>query len=552
MLNTLWKSPADLDHQIPSHHDNDNSLVSRSGLRNVVIFCSTRVWRGGPKLLLQITAFLLTIFILFGLLPERLSGGGFSSGYKGILPWKTEPLPEANLRLVVFGSPDIVGSAVDGTQSRRTWTEELCEELNCTSHISLVPSGDSSRGFVSNNLYEQEVQNLLNVTRHTDIMDKPALDYNYVAQQYPVPSSQVPDLAAQVQKFLAMPPPEDTPRETLWIFTFGTWEIWHLAAMPRQEAQELIGSMVDLIFSQAELLYRESLDPTSIAYSDFWSNATKSQVTELTAPGAIHKVDERRFESFRVLIPQLFDISLTPGWRGRPKPPFPNTPAEQTRNAAELTRLWNEEVDYGIAGWRQKATKKPEGFDAEKVEEEPGKQKRADSPEEVGHGEDPSKEDDGEKSSEGGTLRKYLPASFFSSNKAKTNETEEERVILAPYPLRNGWQLNPAKAILDAMTEEEMQRLEVMDSRGHGTLSVNDSMRFLDVWTPCVRAKTADLTVDMEEMDQECQIPDDHLFYDSFTVSERAIKGVAKKMAEDILENLFDRKPKSSWYRRLA
>ncbi|KAM0419023.1 hypothetical protein ACHAPT_012074 [Fusarium lateritium] len=409
-----------------------------------------------------------------------------------------------------------MGSATDASRSRRTWTEQLCEELNCTSHISLVPSGGPNKGLVNNTLYEVVMQELLDITRHTDVQEKPALDFNHLSEQYPAPY-EVPSLADQVQEFLAMPPPEATPRETMWIFTFGTWEIWNMAAMPRENAEELIDIMTDEIVEQAEILYRASLDPTSVAYSDFWTNATESQVKELTAPGAIEKVDERKFESFRILIPTLFDISLTPGWSGRPRPPSPNSLAEQTRNAAELTRHWNRMVSFAVSQWREKGTQKPDGLEEEEAEKS-SKAKRDDTSNEAEH--------------------------------INETETAGERVILAPYPLRTGFKLNPVKSILDAMTEGEMQRTKVADSLGRGTLSSNDTMRFLDVWTPCVKGKTDDLVLDTKELTAECQAPDDHLFYDSFTISERAMKGVTKAMAEDIHENMFDRNIKKGWWGR--
>lgn len=371
-----------------------------------------------------------------------------------------------------------------------------------------MPSGGPSKGLVNSTLYEVAIQKLLDITRHTDVKEKPALDYDYLSEQYPAPF-QVPSLADQVQEFLAMPPPEATPRETLWVFTFGTWEIWNMAAMPRDHSQELIDIMTDEIIDQAEILYRASLDPNSVAYSDFWANATESQVRELTAPGAIDKVDERRFESFRILIPTLFDISLTPGWSGRPKPPSPNSLAEQTRNAAELTRYWNRMVTFAISQWREKGTQKPEGL-AEEGAEEPSKTKRDDS--------------------------------------ANQAENAGHQVILAPYPLRTGLKLDPVKPILNAITEEEMHRARVVDSLGRGTVAGNDSMRFADVWTPCVMGKTDDLVLETKQLTADCQAPDDHLFYDPFTVSERAMEGVVKVMAGEIRENMFDRNIKKGWW----
>lgn len=316
-----------------------------------------------------------------------------------------------------------------------------------------------------------------------------------------------------------MPPPEKTPRETLWVFSFGTWEVWNMAAMPRKESEDAITTMIRQILDQAEVLYERSLDPTSIAYSDFWTNATEAQISELTAPGALDKVDRRRFESFRILVPMIFDLSLTPGWQGRQKPPTPNTVVEQTRNAAELTKYWNQEVDFALAEWKERTTKKPKRptTNAEASE----MNKRTESVESTKHGED-AKE----------------PAKMTSEN---------ERVIQAPYPMRNGLMVDVGQAVLDAMTEGEMERAAVVDLRGRGTLSGNDSMRFSDVWTPCVRGDMTDLTIDEKQITPECEIEDDHLFYDSFTISERAMKGVVKAILEDVKEELFKPEEKRGW-----
>ncbi|KAK7403694.1 hypothetical protein QQX98_010538 [Neonectria punicea] len=517
MITSLWQSPTSLDH-----NPNEGSSLARA-----ILFCSTRAWRGGLRIILQISAIFITIFIIFGLLPERL-GGSPLTNYKDILTWKAEPVPEANLRIVVFGSPDVAGSAPDVNHVRTTWTEELCKQLNCTSHISFVPTGDSSHGLASNSIYANELSALHDITVESNITDKPALDYAYIGERYPVPTG-TPDLAAQIKAFLDMPPPEAIPHETLWVFTFGTWEIWNLAALPLETAEELIDSMAEHIFTQAEHLYEHSLDPKSVAFSDFWSNATESQVKELTAPDAVKNVDDRKLESFRVLIPKIFDISLTPGWRGRPQPTFPNTMAEQTRNAVWLTRYWNQAMEYAIYDWKQRAAKKPAGIH----EDHSVKRRDEDS-------------DDSEKA-QTHSLFDYLPAAMRPKALNDT-EAKAERIIYAPYPYRNGLQVDPAKTILDAMTEEEMHRSDVKDSRGRGTLAANDSMRFLDVWSPCVAPSTADLSVDMDQVKSECSIPHDHLFYDAFTISQRAIVELAKPMLEEVLENLFLRQPKTSWF----
>ncbi|KAL4727565.1 hypothetical protein ACLX1H_004248 [Fusarium chlamydosporum] len=316
-----------------------------------------------------------------------------------------------------------------------------------------------------------------------------------------------------------MPPPEDTPRETLWIFSFGTWEIWNMAAMPRHESEEAITSMVRQILDMAEALYEQSLDPTSIAYSDFWTNATESQISELTAPGAAEKVDRRKFESFRILVPTIFDISLTPGWQGRQQPPAPNSVVEHTRNAAELTKFWNQEVDFAVAEWKDRTIKKPKK-PTSKVEES-DKSKRAESVEPGEHIED----------------AKLLEETAH----------ENERVIEATYPMRNGLLSDIGKGVLDVMTEGAMERAAVSDSRGRGTLSGNDSMRFSDVWTPCLRGDMTDLTINEQDIVAECANEHDHLFYDSFTISERAMKGVVKAMMGEVKEELFSPEEKRGW-----
>jgi hypothetical protein len=410
--------------------------------------------------------------------------------------------------------------------------------MNCTSHISLVPE---THGLASNSIYAKELSELRDITDKTNITEKPALDYAYISEQYPVPLN-TPDLAAQVDKFLAMPLPDvdDVPHETLWVFSFGSWEIWNLAAMPRDVAEELIDSTVKHIFDQIEKLYAKSLDSKSIAFSDFWTNATESQITELTDPEAIKSVDERKLESFRVLVPELFDITITPGWRGRPAPTYPGSVAEHTRNALWLTRYWNDAMRFNLHDWRKKGAKKPAGYEdtdpREPAPTEPKLKRREEGAE--------KREDDSEKES---SLFDWLPSGLRPK---VLNETKfvDDRVIYAPYPFRNGVRIDNAQIILDAITEAEMQRSEVRDSEGFGTLSRDDSKRYLDVWSPCVKASLDDLTVDMDEVPIECAVPHDHLFYDAFTVSNRAIVSLGQPMYDDIMDKMFVRQPKTSWF----
>ena len=97
-------------------------------LKALVVICTTRLWRGGPRFLLQVTACVLTLCLLFGVMPSRLSGG-----YETILQW-THPMPgeAVDLRVVAFGSQDLAGSAMPAkTKSDRVpWTKVLCKRVS--------------------------------------------------------------------------------------------------------------------------------------------------------------------------------------------------------------------------------------------------------------------------------------------------------------------------------------------------------------------------------------------------------------------------------------
>jgi hypothetical protein len=54
-----------------------------------------------------------------------------------MFPWGSyEPEPDRNMRMVVFGSPDIVGNVHDSYSKRKAWTEELCDEVRPKTPVS--------------------------------------------------------------------------------------------------------------------------------------------------------------------------------------------------------------------------------------------------------------------------------------------------------------------------------------------------------------------------------------------------------------------------------
>lgn len=93
-------------------------------IRAIPIIFASKLWRGGPRFLLQLTASVLTILLLAGLFPQHIQ-----HNYDKIISW-TRPLPDeaANLRIVVFGSQDLSGSGITAeSKTRKPWTEALCE-----------------------------------------------------------------------------------------------------------------------------------------------------------------------------------------------------------------------------------------------------------------------------------------------------------------------------------------------------------------------------------------------------------------------------------------
>ncbi|KAL1901630.1 hypothetical protein Cpir12675_000320 [Ceratocystis pirilliformis] len=263
--------------------------------------------------------------------------------------------PGGGLRIVVFGTPD-VATAINGAlgKQEKSWTEKLCEELRCTEHISYVPTTNNSHvqgidaALTSNTLWQHAIDTATNANIDLGV---PGYDYTFIKEQYPMPKH--PDLLDQVTSFVSSPQPSTNPKETLWVFNFGTWDIWYLSALPRDLATHYIDSLVIRIFSQLDFLYQESLNERSIAFSDFWHYSSQELADKTRNSYADWEPQE--IENFRVLLPQLFDISVSPGWNeARPTPPEPHSKAEQDRNALFLTNRWNEMIAQHISEWNAK------------------------------------------------------------------------------------------------------------------------------------------------------------------------------------------------------
>lgn len=86
---------------------------------------SNRIWRGGPRIGLQIFACALSFMLLYHMVPLSLEGK-----YQSLFSWSNDvPGITGDLRIVVFGSQDMMGSAIDAQRSKLTWPEHLCSQV---------------------------------------------------------------------------------------------------------------------------------------------------------------------------------------------------------------------------------------------------------------------------------------------------------------------------------------------------------------------------------------------------------------------------------------
>lgn len=90
-----------------------------------LLVCSHRMWRGGPRSILQISAVAFVLLMLFYFVPLQLD-----DRYQQMLTWSApDPSVTGDLRIVVFGSQDLLGSAPDAKHSRQSWPEHLCRQV---------------------------------------------------------------------------------------------------------------------------------------------------------------------------------------------------------------------------------------------------------------------------------------------------------------------------------------------------------------------------------------------------------------------------------------
>lgn len=390
----------------------------------------------------------------------------------------------------------------------RSWQLTL-DQLNCTSYLSFTEDFDvSSYSVVSQELHSAAVRLLLEESsKETTGGGKPGKDYSFYPANFFIDRGR-PDLARQIQSFLAMDKPRHPPSETLWVFTLGAWDVWSLASMPTSISKPVVGLLTNHIFEQVELLYRSSLHKTSVAFSGLDTNVTSGgEIPFEGQPG--------KRGTFRILIPTLFDPSLTPGWaRSRPELPEAHSNAEQLRNSVYLTEEWNDQLLTKLEKWISQPNLTPSD----------------------------------------------ITRSWRGGNRgAASTET-------VPPPQRDAFAYDMAGSLIDIMMEEQ---LRVADIKTQIALGKSSGSTMMDVMKPCVvggslglksgddknnnryskpdpRTKSDGRDGDGETYKKQkppastaviCRAPDEHLFYSEFELGTRTISAIARQVGGMVVRN---------------
>jgi hypothetical protein len=380
------------------------------------------------------------------------------------------------------------------------------EQLSCSSHTSFVPQTDGRSldpALTSNEKYERQFSRL--VAAHVDD-SKPGLNFSYLRDQYPVPTNHR-DVEEQVTAFLESKPWANTPKETLWVFSFGTWDVWHLAALPRSLGEVALDGMAEVLFVQVERLYAAALLEESPAFSDFWG-LSPPDLHEKVASGAPTADTRAETEVFRLLIPKILDPSLTPAWRSlRPAPPTPHSKAEHVKNAAYLTGRWNALMKAHMDTWRRSPPPKPAVPSS-------------------------STEDNGDRA---------------EARKTKRSD-DDDQYLTVPFPRKEGRVFDAPALVLDALIERQLRDTNLHDHLHRGNRSASEPIHFREVRRPCSDddagvppgpaskgAKVLEVVTGVRTGNQApqplCEAPEDHLFYTPSRLAARAVKAIAARAA---------------------
>ena len=128
-----------------NHKSICNGVYSILDPRTLIRFVTGRARRGGMRLLAQLIAGISVLFVLF-----HLASGPLSDRYDDLFLRLPHRKPDSDsLRIVVFGSQDIMGSAARGTAANGTWTSKLCEKVGKPKILGVEMGSDHDRSWAA-------------------------------------------------------------------------------------------------------------------------------------------------------------------------------------------------------------------------------------------------------------------------------------------------------------------------------------------------------------------------------------------------------------------
>ena len=236
--------------------------------------------------------------------------------------------------------------------------------------------------------------------------------------------------------------------------------------------QNVTDQSVDELFHQLDILYAHYSQNLSAAHTTADEPGDASNATE---------IDERGSNPppFRVILPKLFDPTLTPGWISqRPVPLRPSSVAEEQKNAVYLASRWNTLVENRIGAFIK----------------------------------DPS-------------------PSITPEDTIDPTETTEAAASL-PTIDKDVFYYDLPQYLLDIVVEHQLEDEGLSDASGLGK---GDSP-FESVYEPCVHTteeseEGVDSSPDLNGM-IVCREPEEYMFWDSFHLGKVAKEGVGNEVGD--------------------
>ncbi len=317
----------------------------------------------------------------------------------------------------------------------------------------------------------------------------------------------LPDLAAQIQSFIALPIPKEQPKQTIFVLSFGFWDIYEFARLKYDIGQNATDTSLDVLFNQLDMLYLHYADKLYPSQAPPELTIEVSNSTEVLSNNSHH--------SFRIIIPRLFDPTLLPGWLShRPLPISPSSVAEQQKNAVYLTDRWNQLLENKMGAWIKSPPPLPNLAPLqiaspilEVAEEIP----------EVSHT----------------NIREPVPSSSVPSTSISARESEVEP--------RDGviekdvFYYDVPKYLLDIIVEHSLEDEGLSDASGLG----KGESPYDSVYAPCLReaeeGEDTDGFVDLNGL-LVCKEPRDFLFWDAWGLGPVAKEDIGRQVGKMVLE----------------